>query len=199
MIAVELGAKFGRLTLIRHLDQRDAEARRLGIWSCDCGKETTAALSRVKGGSPASCGCLSRQGRAPIHGMRSTPEYSTWRAMKSRCLNPAAKDYPRYGARGISLHPEWAASFSSFLEHVGPRPAGTTLDRIDPRGGYVPGNVRWATPLQQARNRQDLVEIVTENGERMPLVDFAARIGITKGAAHLRLKRRTLKGVVYES
>jgi hypothetical protein len=44
-------------------------------------------------------------------------------------------------------------SYEQFLAEIGPRPDGMTLDRIDPMGHYEPGNVRWATVLEQARNR----------------------------------------------
>lgn len=72
-------------------------------------------------------------------------------------------------------------------------PAGTTLDRIKGRKGYEPGNVLWATPIEQARNRTDLTVLQTPIG-RMALVDYANAIGISKGAAHLRLKREKLEG-----
>lgn len=74
--------------------------------------------------------------------------------MRRRCENPTDKDFPRYGGKGITVCPEWSKSFAAFLEHVGCRPAGTTLDRKDARLGYVPGNVRWATSKQQGRNRR---------------------------------------------
>ena len=45
------------------------------------------------------------------------------------------------------------SSYEEFLSELGPRPEGKSLDRIDPLGHYEPGNVRWATVLEQARNR----------------------------------------------
>jgi hypothetical protein len=85
--------------------------------------------------------------------MRDSIEYSSWRAMKDRCLRPTSKDYARWGARGITVDPAWVESFEAFFEHIGSRPDGTTLDRIDTTKGYEPGNVRWATPVEQACNR----------------------------------------------
>ena len=49
---------------------------------------------------------------------------------------------------------EWLHDFAAFFDHVGPRPGpGYSIDRIDPDGDYAPGNVRWATALEQRHNR----------------------------------------------
>jgi hypothetical protein len=116
--------------------------------------------------------------------------------MKARCLDPGNKDYPRWGGVGITIHQEWIDSFEAFYRDVGPRPKGTSLDRIKAELGYRPGNVRWATPAEQARNRRDLVIVNTSHGQ-MPLVDYANIVGITAGAAHLRLKRGKLEGACH--
>ncbi len=188
-----------RLTFVGDTDERSTDNHKIGIWSCTCGKEVRVANSRVRNGYTKSCGCLSKEvssRKATTHGKRYSREYSSWSAMCGRCLSPSHKDYPRYGKKGISVCPEWANSFEAFLADMGSRPAGTTLDRIDPSKGYEPGNCRWATPLEQARNRRDLTVIDTPSG-RMVLVDYAAALGLTKGAAHLRMKRGTLKGCSY--
>lgn len=186
-----------RLTLVRAKIGKTPDGHFVGLYRCSCGAEAQIAQSRVRNGYTKSCGCLSREKssrRATTHGMRSSPEYRSWVAMLGRCRNPQHKDYPRWGGKGITVCPEWSDSFESFYAHVGPRPPGTTLDRYpDASGNYEPGNVRWATPKQQARNRLDLTIIETPLGS-MPLVDYAARIGLTKGAAHLRLRRGKLEG-----
>lgn len=78
--------------------------------------------------------------------------YRSWDGMKQRCLNPKATGYKRYGGAGVTVSARWL-DFQNFLDDMGVRPDGTTLDRIDPSKGYEPGNCRWADRSTQNRNR----------------------------------------------
>jgi hypothetical protein len=89
------------------------------------------------------------------HGLIHTPEYNAWALMKDRCLNPNSSNYPNWGGRGITVCQEWVDGFTVFFHDVGPRPTPQhSLDRIDNEKGYEPGNVRWASKLQQTHNRR---------------------------------------------
>ena len=74
--------------------------------------------------------------------------------MKRRCLEQTHVHYDDYGGRGITVYDQWIHSFSSFYSDMGKCPVKHTLDRIDPNGNYTPGNCRWATWQQQARNKR---------------------------------------------
>lgn len=88
------------------------------------------------------------------HGMTGTRTYRSWESMKRRCLNPNERAFPNYGGRGITVCERWLASFENFFADMGECPPGLTLDRRNNDGNYEPGNCRWATYSEQARNRR---------------------------------------------
>lgn len=93
-----------------------------------------------------------------------------------------------YTLRGITVCDEWKNSFEAFLKDVGPKPSQKhTLDRIDNNQGYTPGNVRWATRIEQARN-QRRTTMLTYQDETRPLTEWAEIVGIPQRTIKSRLK-----------
>ena len=78
-----------------------------------------------------------------------------WQGMHNRCRNPDFNDWEHYGGRGITVCERWK-DFSNFLQDMGERPEGTSIDRIDVNLGYTLGNCRWATPKEQAANKRNM-------------------------------------------
>lgn len=107
--------------------------------------------------------------------------------MRYRCSAATSPDFPRYGGRGITVDPRWD-DFEVFLENMGKRPNGATLDRIDNEGPYSPENCRWATGREQQRNRRQNRRI-TIDGETLTLIEWCERTGIGYSTARERIGR----------
>lgn len=123
------------------------------------------------------------------HGMRRTSEYKIWCKIIERCHNPKAINYPRYGGRGIMVCPEWRASFVAFYKHVGPRPSPKhSIERKDNLAGYEPGNVKWATLVEQGRNRRNNV-LIEYRGRTQCVVAWCSELGLDYNLTRQRFYR----------
>jgi hypothetical protein len=121
--------------------------------------------------------------------MTGTKEFRAWQSMWGRVKNSLRHNFKDYGGRGITVDQKYR-DFSAFLADVGLSPSAKhSLDRIDSNGHYAPGNLRWATPEEQHRNRRDNVYIEL-NGVRRSLPDWAEICGIPASTLHDRFCRR---------
>ncbi len=161
------GTRFGLLTVIKR-------AERVGVGAywfciCDCGNTSVVSSVHLRKHGTRSCGCLRRRGRFN-HGYSRrghvSPEYNALRNALARCYDEYNKSYANYGGRGIRVYAPWnfritkrvVDSVTSFVECVGLRPGPEySLDRIDNNGHYEPGNVRWATKLEQRHNQRKVI------------------------------------------
>lgn len=115
--------------------------------------------------------------------------YGRWHQMIQRCTDPGNSAYCNYGGRGIRVCERWQQSFAVFAEDVGSPPTAEayTLDRIDNNGDYEPGNVRWATPTTQSRNRRNTKFYVLA-GIKRSLSEWADLVGLDPPTVRRRLK-----------
>lgn len=123
------------------------------------------------------------------HNKSRSAEYRIWGGIKTRCFNQHDRSYAKYGARGISMSPEWRDSFREFFAYVGPRPTPRhSIDRINNTLGYIPGNVRWALPEVQQNNKSNTRRIVLGD-QASPLQDIARASGIASETIARRIER----------
>ncbi|MBY5948786.1 hypothetical protein [Photobacterium rosenbergii] len=126
------------------------------------------------------------------HGMRNSREYSCWRSMKERILNEDNASYKHYGAKGLTIEPDWLEDFELFMVDIGEMPEPKerySIDRIDNTKGYLRGNVRWATLEEQARNKSNNIYEVYR-GEQRLVVELAEEAGMEYRTLYSRLYNR---------
>lgn len=187
------GQRFERLTALR------PDTPEKWLFACDCGREKVIWKAGVVSGRVRSCGCLHKErcksgSNRRKHGDAKAGAVSRlhniWRGMHKRC-SPAANVHARerYADRGIAVCAAWRdyitfrdwAAENGYAEHL-------TLERIENDGHYAPHNCRWATKLEQARNRSTTRRIEVEGATRC-LAEWLEQTGVTRSAFHARIKR----------
>lgn len=192
--------KFGRLTFIGSATDRNQHGQRRAVCLCDCGNYIKVMASALRTNNTTSCGCvhaesvrknnLTKITHGHSRGGKITPTYSAWVAMNNRCYKPNDPRYVDYGAKGVEVCDAWRLDFSAFLADVGERPEGRySIDRIDPAGNYEPGNVRWATPEEQNRNKRT-TKRYEFRGERLTIGEIAERAKLPYDLVYARVVKQ---------
>lgn len=187
-----VGKKFGRYLVIGVLRQSWKRQIRL-LCVCDCGHVRKIIRRDLVNGRTTSCGCARASLTAKnktTHGESRSPEYLVFQGMKRRCLDRNHISYPNYGGRGVMIWPGWIekGGFVHFLAHIGRRPSKFhSLDRFpNQNGNYEPGNVRWATDIEQGRNKSNN-RILTVGGKSKCLAEWAVITGINRETIAMRI------------
>lgn len=181
------GHRFGQLLVLSHAP--NIGVRTAWLCRCDCGTETTKITKYLRNGDTTSCGCAGKHVCEIRHGLYKISEYNIWKRMRSRCNRLTAKDYPRYGGRGIKVCQRWD-SFAIFLSDMGRRPSDDhSVERKNNNGDYDPENCIWATDAQQRRNKRTSVILIRpKDNKRMNIKDWARELNVTPATIHRRLR-----------
>ena len=174
------GQRFGRLVVLHRGPQKKTGT--CWIVQCDCGARSEVMRSNLLQGVTTSCGCFGAEQRTAsvtTHGQSKTPTYKSWLSARHRCISPGTLHYEYYGGRGIKMCDRWLDSFEAFLEDMGERPVGTTIERRDPNGHYAPDNCRWATRVDQALNQRGRKQYFI-NGTWLNLSQVKAQLQLTR-------------------
>lgn len=192
-----VGQVFGHLTVLRDVDPKAGTRQWRSLCQCACGNsvQITVPNNALKSGNTRSCGCfqkarqlqgVTRHGHTR-HGKACSRTYQSWKDMLRRCNVPGTTNYDNYGGRGIRVCEAWR-QFETFLVDMGQCPDGLTIERIDSNGHYEPGNCRWATPKEQARNKCTN-HVVTYKGVTACLKDVCKAFGLPYERVKSRLRR----------
>jgi hypothetical protein len=170
-----------------------------GKWSrplcrCVCGSERVVVGYDLRTGKSKSCGCLNIERIRAVgkskkrHGFADTPTQTSWVEMRRRCYSKHRKEYPNYGGRGITVCERWLNSFDNFLSDMGPKPAGTTIERRDNNGNYCPENCYWADRKTQERNKRSNA-VYEFYGVKMTVAEASEKFGINYQTLWGRIRR----------
>jgi len=149
---------------------------------CECGTKKEVKHTHLSSGKTQSCGCSWTK-----HGMSRSKEYRVWDSMVRRCHSQSHHAFKDYGARGITVCDKWK-KFEGFIEDMGLKPDGLSIERINNDLGYSKENCKWATVTEQARNRRATkldedkvvqIKILLENGVSQNKI--ASQFAVSRG------------------
>lgn len=192
------GQAFGRVTITAY----HGYERGSHFWQyrCVCGGKGIARQELFRAGRKQSCGCLQKERAAEAktkhgHCSRKRGEsltYRTWKSMMRRCHDEKQKQYHLWGGRGISVCVRWHV-FSNFINDMGERKTKEhTLDRINPNGNYEPNNCRWATHIEQARNRRAGLHLVQIDGKNVCLKEACEIKSVSYDLIRSRIQKKKI-------
>lgn len=184
-----IGEKFGELVVT---SQAPTGTRGYLSWNCkcSCGKRVIVDGDRLRAGERTACGLDGHHAKKPKSRYSREEwkaEYGAWVNMRQRCNSSTHPRFMDYGGRGITVCERWKL-FDNFADDMGKRPSDDhSLDRKDANGNYEPGNCKWSTATEQARNRRRTVFVEYE-GKRQKMADLIATAKVPSCTVWHRVK-----------
>jgi hypothetical protein len=188
-----IGTRFGMLVVTSYAPVKkfsNGTARRYEC-KCDCGGTTVVIGNALRSGVTSSCGCRKGYRHGESEAGNASHEYRSLSHIIQRCTNPNHESWKWYGGRGIKICEQWdsLSKIKEFIKHVGRAPSPAhSIERINNNGNYEPGNVKWATPTEQARNMRSN-RLLTINGEIKCVAAWLEFYGITYSRFYHRVKK----------
>ena len=196
-----IGRVFGKITIVAEgriscgYRGKENATKQSVTYQCGCGVVRETTRRYVVKGLTKSCGCLNKDRllqKATTHGYASrngrSSTYTTWANVVSRATKPP-KDGKKSGYYDRGIAERWL-KFENFLADMGEKPDGerVSIERVDNKMGYFPGNCIWAGDNVQARNKSTN-RFYTINGETLCLTDWATRYGLNEPTVRRRIDR----------
>ena len=198
-----IGQTFGRLTVIAEGETRElSNKRKQYYWLCQCNcgsKPKEINQNCLLNGETISCGCYHSEHNHEYgfkHGMSNTRIYTIWSGMIQRCCNPNAKNYPRYGGRGITICEEWK-EFKNFYDwsKISGYTDNLTIESLDNNGNYCPENCTWITKQNQMRNTRRN-HYIKYNDEELTLTEWARKFDMNVETLRYQVNHNNFKSFV---
>jgi hypothetical protein len=186
------GRQFGHLTAIKRVGTR----RGYALWLCDCicGRQIERDGTTLQRRKSQSCGCAQNIIHGEARQTQRTSEYRAWKGIRQRCLNPNTTGSHNYGGRGITICNRWRfgeggkTGYECFIADMGRKPSPDhSIERINNDLGYFPGNCKWATTREQAKNRRRRGASFVIGVERVSREEAAVALNISVGELRKRI------------
>lgn len=187
------GHRFGRLVVIEHAGVHiQPSGQRKTMWKCkcDCGKEVVVKATNLKNNT-LSCGCYKSEvakETATLHGLQGTAEHKIWTGIKTRCYVVSSTMCEEYGGSDVTMCDRWlepdGKGFLNFLEDMGERPEGMSINRVGGAKIYSKETCEWATNSIQGYDQKKPISNTsgkvgvssTKNGTWVAYIDCEKRI-----------------------
>jgi hypothetical protein len=185
-----IGNRYDMLALVSRFGT-NKNGDSLWMCKCDCGQERVCAGNKLRSGRVKNCGCVWKaqlEKWKPLTHLIDTRIYRIWNGIISRCTNQDDPNWHRYGGRGITVCDEWRVFENFYNDMKDGYSDDLSIDRKENNKGYYKENCKWATRVEQARNRRSS-RFFEHDGMRLTIAEWCERLGISSGLVRNRLRK----------